>query len=70
VPGDRRAPIMANDHGPLFLERIQYADHVADEMEKRILIDAGGAIALPVAAHVRGYGVKSGFGQRLHLMAP
>ncbi len=52
VPGDRRAPVMADDGGALFSERGHERDHVADVVEDRVggdIVRRGGA---PEAAHV------------------
>ena len=44
MPCDRRAPVMSDNHGSLFTERIEHADHVADEVKQRVALDFGGPI--------------------------
>ena len=70
VPGDRRAPIVPGDHRRLGTERVEQADHVADEMEERVLLDLLRRVGLPVAAHVRRHGMEAGFGEGAELVAP
>src|SRR5262245_24446690 len=70
MPRDGRAPVMAGDHRRLFPECIHEADHVADQMKERVLIDLVGAVAFAVAAHVRCDDVKSGVTERRQLVAP
>ena len=67
MPGDRRAPVMADDHGRCRLERVEHADHVADEVKERVLFDLFGTVGLPVAAHVRRDRSVAGFRQRRQL---
>ncbi len=70
MPRDRRAPIMAGDDCLLGAQSIEEADHVADQMEKGILIDRLRTIALPVPAHVGRHRMEPGRGERRELMAP
>ena len=42
VPGDRRAPVMADDDRLLFAERRDQRDHVADSVEDAVGVDVGG----------------------------
>ena len=65
MPGDRRAPVVAGDDGGLLAQGIEHADHVADQMKQRVLVDGFGAVGLAVAAHVRRDGMKAGRGQGL-----
>ena len=37
VPGDRRAPVVAGDHRLSLAERVEQADHVADQVQERVL---------------------------------
>jgi hypothetical protein len=50
---------MADDDGSLGPERVEQAHHIADQMEDGVLIDRLRPVALAVAAHVGGYGVKA-----------
>ncbi len=70
MPGDRRAPVMADDDRPLDAERVDHADHVADQMQERVLLDLLGAVGLSVAAHVRRDRMIAGLRQRLQLRPP
>ncbi len=70
MPCDRRAPIVSDNHGGLFTERIEHADHVSDEVKQRVALDFGGPIRQAVAAHIGRNGVKSRRRQRAQLMAP
>src|SRR5262249_9520894 len=51
-------------------ERVEQADHVADQVEDRVRIDALGAVGLAVAALVGRDGAIAGGGERAQLMAP
>jgi hypothetical protein len=51
-------------------ERIKQADHVADEMQKGILLDRFRPIRATIAAHVGRDGMKARGGERRELMAP
>ena len=70
MPGDRRAPVVADDDGLRRAERVEHADHVADEMKQRVLVDVLGLARLAIAAHVGRDGAITGLGKRLQLMAP
>ena len=70
VPGHRRAPVVAGDHRLLGTERIEQADHVADQVQQRVLVDRLRAVGLAVAAHVGRDGVVAGLRQRGELVAP
>ena len=61
---------MPHDYRIRFAKRVEQADHVANEMEKRVLIDRVGPVGLPETAHVGRHGMEPGRGQRLKLMAP
>src|SRR6266511_4125457 len=70
MPGDGRAPIVTGDDGRLSSKRVHQADHVADEVEERVLVDGLGPIGLAVAAHVGRNGVESGLCERRELVTP
>ena len=70
MPGDRRAPVVADDDGLRRAQRVEHADHVADKVEQRVLIDCLGLACLAIAAHVGRDRVVAGLGERLQLMAP
>ncbi len=70
MPGDWRAPIVADDDRLRRAERVEHADHVADEMKQRVLIDVLGLACLAIAAHIGRDRAIAGIGERLQLMAP
>ena len=70
MPGDRRAPVVADDDGLRRAQRVEHANHVADELKQRVLIDLVGLAGLAIAAHVGRDGAIAGLSQRLQLMAP
>ena len=70
VPGDRRAPIVPDDDRPLRPERVDDADHVADEMQDRVFLDLLGTVGLAVAAHVGRDSMVAGLGERVQLRPP
>ena len=53
MPGDRRAPVVADDNGLRRVERVKHANHVADEVKQRVLIDFTRLACLAIPAHVR-----------------
>ena len=61
---------MADDRGPLLPERVDDADHVADEMKERVFLDLLRPIRLAIAAHVRRDRMVAGFRKRLQLPSP
>ena len=70
MPGDRRAPVVADDDGLTGAERVKHANHVADEVKQRVLIDLVRLACLAIAAHVGRDGAIARLGERLQLMAP
>ena len=70
MPGDRRAPVVADDDGLRRAERVKHANHVADKVKQRVLIDLVGLACLAIAAHVGCDGAIASLGERLQLMAP
>ena len=64
VPCDRRAPVVAGDDRGRLAERVEQPDHVADQMEQRVLVDRLRRVGLAVAAHVGRHRVVAGIGQR------
>ncbi len=70
MPGDRRAPVMADDDRPLGPEGVDDPDHVADQMKERIFLDLLRTVGLSVAAHVRRHRMIAGIGERLQLRPP
>ena len=61
---------MSDNHSSLFAERIEHADHVADEVKQRIALDFGRLIRQAVAAHVGRNGMKPRRRQCVQLVAP
>ena len=70
MPGDRRAPIVPDDHRLVGAKRRSEGDHVANEVKDRVALDLVRLRGLTVAAHVRGDRVVAGLRERLQLMAP
>ena len=70
MPGDRRTPVVAGDDSGFLSKGVEEADHVTDEMHKRILIDGLRLVGLAVSAHVRGDDVEAFGGERLDLVTP
>lgn len=70
IPGDDRAPVVADDDGGGGFKGVEKAHHVADQMKKRVLVDRFGPIALAVAPHVGGDCAKARRRKRAQLMAP
>ena len=60
MPGHRRAPVVADDHRLSLAQRVEQADHVADQMQQRVLVDRLGPVGLAIAAHVGRDGVEAG----------
>src|SRR5208283_738945 len=52
------------------LERVEQADHVADQVEERVLLDLRRAVGLAIATHVGRKHMETGFGEGRHLVAP
>ena len=61
MPCDGRAPIMSDNHGGFFAQRIEHTHHIAHQVQQRIAFDFGRVAGIAVAAHVRSDGMKSGF---------
>jgi hypothetical protein len=61
---------VADDHRLRRAERVKHADHVADEMKQRVLIDGFRLAGLAIAAHIGRHRAITGTSERLQLMAP
>jgi len=70
MPGDRRARVVADDHRRRRLQRVEQPDHVADEVQDRVLVDRMRRIGLAVATHSGGHRVEAGRRERQQLVAP
>ena len=70
VPRYRSSPVVTGDHSLLSTQRIEQTDHVANQMQKRVLVDRLGTIGPAVTAHVGCDDVESSRGERRQLMAP
>ena len=70
VPGDRRAPIMADNDGLLFAERRHQRDHVADIVEEGIGADIGRRAGPAEPAHIGGDDTEAGLCDRRNLVPP
>jgi beta-galactosidase len=70
MPRNGRAPVVSDDDRFADIERIEHADHIADQMQHRVLLDLVRAIGAPIAAHIDGDRAKAFLGQHRNLMAP
>src|ERR1700758_2799275 len=70
MPCNWSSPVVANDRCPLDSQRIKKANHIARQMEDRILIDSLRPICLAVTAHVGRDSSITLAGKRLQLMTP
>ena len=70
LPGDAGAPIMPDDDGGRRTQGIKNADHVADEMQDRVLVDRLRRVTLAVATHIGGDDTEAGGGKGVDLMPP
>jgi hypothetical protein len=70
TPRHRCAPIVAGDDRLLGAERIEQPDHVADQVEERVLVDRLRPVGPAVTAHVGGHGMEPRLGECRELMAP
>jgi hypothetical protein len=55
---------VTSDDRSLGAQRVEQPDHIANQMEQRVLIDRLRAIGTAVAAHVGCHGMKPGLGER------
>lgn len=69
-PGHRRAPVVADDHGLAFAERLHDADHVVDQPVDAVVLEPGELRRTTVAALVDRHRAVAGGGQRVELMPP
>ncbi|MNY03297.1 hypothetical protein D3C86_1359090 [compost metagenome] len=70
VPGDRRTPVVADDHGLILPQRPDQIDHVSDQMQDRMLLHISRFVGPAIAAHVGGDGAIARLGQGLNLRSP
>ena len=70
IPCHRRAPIVSSDHRRVGAESVQQTDHIAHQVQQRVLINRLGTICLSVAAHIRRHRLKAGVRKRLQLVTP
>ena len=68
-PGDRAAPVVADDHRPLLALIADHRGDVADQIDQLVLLDALRLVAQVVAALIE-RGDPIARCQRLHLIAP
>ncbi len=61
---------MAGDDRLPGAERVDEADHVADQVQQRVLVDRFGAVGPAIAAHIRRHDMEAGRGQGRELMPP
>jgi len=70
MPCNRRSPIVADNRRFLDAQSIQQTHHVADEMQKGVLLDCFRPIRSAVAAHVRRNCMEAGGREGGHLLEP
>jgi hypothetical protein len=70
VPGDRRAPVVADDDAGLMPQHPHQIDHVADEMQDGVVLRPLRLVGAAIAAHVRRDRVVASVGQGRDLGAP
>ena len=61
---------MTNNDRILDAECVQQTHHVANQVEKGVLINCHWTFRLAIAAHIRRHGAKPSFSQRGELMTP
>ena len=61
---------MPDDDGGRRTQRIENTDHVADEMQDRVLVDRLRRVTLAVAAHIGGDNTEAGGSKRVNLVPP
>ena len=70
MPGDRRAPIVADNDEPLMTERVRQIDDVVRQIDDVVGFDLGRTIAAAVAALVGRGDLEPGVNKRINLMSP
>ena len=70
MPGNRRAPIMADDGGLRFAQRLHEADHVADRVEDAVGGNLGRRAGAAITAHVGRHDMEAGGCECWNLVAP
>ena len=70
MPGDGRAPIMADNEGLLFTKRRHQRDHVADIVEDGVGADLGWRAGPAEPAHIGGDDMETGFRDGGDLVSP
>jgi hypothetical protein len=64
------APVVPDDHGLRLAELLHQIDHVAHQVQQRVLLDLGGRVRAAIAAHVGRHGTVAGRRNGRELMAP
>ena len=70
MPGDRRAPVVANNDDLFMTERVRQSDDVIRQIDDVVGFDLRGAVAAAVAALVWRGDLEPGFNKRINLMSP
>src|SRR5262249_6262021 len=70
LPSNSSAPVVADDKRARRLQSVEHADHVADQMEDRVLVNSFRLIAHTIAAHIRGNGMKTCCRKAIDLVTP
>ena len=70
VPGHRRAPVVAHDHGLFDACCVEHAHEVTDQMQLGVGADVVGHVGLAVPALIGCEHVVAGVAERSQLMAP
>ena len=70
VPGDHRAPVVADDHGAFGADVVEQSGEVAAQRDDVVVLDRLGPRRAAVAALIRGQHVVAGVRQCRNLMPP
>ena len=70
MPGDRRAPVVADNHKPLVVQGVGNTDHILGQLDDIIRLNGLGPVAAAIAALVRHRNLKAGLDQRVDLVPP
>ncbi len=70
MPGDRRAPIMADNDRLFLAERRDQRDHVADIVEDAVGFHIGRCAAAAKPAHIWGHDMETGIRDGRDLVPP
>jgi hypothetical protein len=70
MPGDRRAPVVANNDELFMTERIRQSDDVISQIDDVVGFNLRWTVAAAVATLIRRGDLEPGFNKRINLMSP